>query len=95
MLSGTKVPSGPFQGNKMSAIDLKKHVLVPKHTKLSEKEKADLLKRYNLAQEALPFIIKTDPAIEGMDLKPGDVIKVIRKSATAKNSVFYRVVMNA
>jgi DNA-directed RNA polymerase subunit H len=79
----------------MSAIDVKKHVLVPKHSKISEKEKGELFKKYEISGEALPIILKTDPAIEGMDLKPGDVIKIVRKSATAKTAVFYRVVMNA
>lgn len=79
----------------MSAIDVKKHVLAPKHSKISEKEKGELFKRYSISGEALPIILKTDPAIENLDLKPGDVIKIIRKSATAKSSVFYRVVMNA
>jgi DNA-directed RNA polymerase subunit H len=79
----------------MTAIDLKKHVLVPKHSKLSEKEKGELFKDYKINGEELPIILKTDPAIEGLDLKPGDVIKIIRKSPTAKTSVFYRVVMNA
>jgi DNA-directed RNA polymerase subunit H len=79
----------------MSALDLKKHVLVPKHTKLSEKEKGELFKKYNIGIESLPIILKTDPAIEGIELKPGDVIKIVRRSATAKTAIFYRVVMNA
>jgi DNA-directed RNA polymerase subunit H len=79
----------------MSATDIKKHVLVPKHSKISEKEKGDLFKKYNIGIESLPIILKTDPAIEDIETKPGDVIKIVRKSATAKTAVFYRVVMNA
>ncbi|MFH1181366.1 MAG: DNA-directed RNA polymerase subunit H [Candidatus Woesearchaeota archaeon] len=79
----------------MSAIDVKKHVLVPKHSKISEKEKGELFKRYKINGEELPIILKTDPAIEELDVKQGDIIKIFRKSATAKTSVFYRVVMNA
>jgi DNA-directed RNA polymerase subunit H len=40
----------------------------------------------------LPKILKTDAAIRELDAKPGDVIKVVRVSPTAGESVFYRVV---
>ena len=67
-----------------------KHVLVPKHAKLSEKEKDELFKRYNITLRELPKILKDDPALASLDVKPGDVIKITRKSPTAGESVFYR-----
>lgn len=71
-----------------------KHILVPKHMKLSEKEKEELFKRYNITLKELPQILKEDPAIANLDLKPGDVIKIIRKSQTSGESIFYRGVSN-
>ena len=73
---------------------VEKHVLVPKHIKISEKEKEDVLKEYNITLKELPKILKDDPAIEKLNVKAGDVIKVIRKSPTSGESVFYRGVTN-
>ncbi len=70
-----------------------KHVLIPKHTKLSEKEKEDLFKTYNIGLRELPKILKDDPALVGLDVKENDVIKIERTSTTAQHSVFYRGVI--
>ncbi|MBI2142324.1 DNA-directed RNA polymerase subunit H [Candidatus Woesearchaeota archaeon] len=75
-------------------IDVKKHVLVPKHQKLSEREKDELLQRYGITVSELPRIIKTDPALAGLNTKPGDVLKISRKSSTSGSAAFYRVVVN-
>ena len=69
-----------------------KHRLTPKHVKISEKDKNLLLEKYNVAPKELPKILKTDSAIRELDAKPGDVIKIIRVSPTAGESIFYRVV---
>ena len=69
---------------------LTKHVLVPKHVKISEREKEELFKRFNITLKELPRILKSDPAIASLDIKPNDVVKIIRKSQTAGESIFYR-----
>ena len=69
-----------------------KHFLTPKHTKLSEKEKQQLLQKYNVTIKELPRILKTDAAISNLSVENGEVIKVIRKSHTAGESAYYRVV---
>ena len=71
-------------------IDLTKHVLIPKHTKLSDKEKQELFEKYGVSIKELPKISKDDPAIASLDIKPSDVIKIIRKSPISGESVFYR-----
>lgn len=75
-------------------IIIAKHILAPKHVKLSEKEKVELLKKYNITLKELPKILKDDPAIASLNAKPGDVIKIIRKSDTAGETIFYRGVIN-
>jgi DNA-directed RNA polymerase subunit H len=75
-------------------LKIDKHVLIPKHIKLNDKEKQKLLERYNISLKELPRIAKTDAAIASLNAKPGDVIKIIRKSPTANESFFYRVVVN-
>ncbi len=76
-------------------LNVSKHVLVPKHIKLTEKEKKELLEKYNITLRELPKILKKDPAIKHLNLKQGDIIKIIRKSQTAGESIFYRGVVSA
>ncbi len=78
----------------MKSIDIRKHMLVPEHSKLNKKEIQELLEKYNIALNELPKILSTDPAIEKLNSKPGDVIKITRESQTAGISVYYRVVIN-
>ncbi len=70
------------------------HVLVPKHEKASEKEKNEILEKYNISLKQLPRISIKDPAIAHLDVEAGDVIKITRKSPTAGTSIFYRVVLD-
>lgn len=73
----------------------KRHELVPKHTKLSEKEKKELLDKYKITIKELPVIHITDHGIEGLKVVDGDVIKIVRPSFTRKQTTFYRRVTNA
>jgi len=78
----------------MTDLDVTKHILVPKHIKLGDKEKKELFEKYSIALEELPKILVKDPAIKQLHAKVGDVIKIIRKSDTADEAVFYRGVVN-
>lgn len=75
---------------KKSAFDISKHSLVPKHTKLSQKDKKALFQEYNMTYQNLPKISINDPALASMNLKEGDVIKIERESPTSSNTVYYR-----
>jgi len=75
-------------------VDTSKHILVPGHSKLNEKERKELLAQYGIVPDQLPQMAKHDPAIHGMGAKIGDIIKIVRQSPTAGESVFYRVVVN-
>ena len=74
-------------------IKIERHLYVPKHIKLNEEETEDLLKKLNITKKQLPRILKEDPAISNLDIKKGDVIKIIRKSETIGEADFYRVVI--
>jgi len=74
--------------------NIQEHNLVPEHLKLNEKEVKDLLEQYHISLKELPKISKKDPAISHLNAKEGDVIKIIRKSKTASESIFYRGVIN-
>ena len=71
------------------------HHLVPKHVKLSKKDKDSLLKEYNIDLKHLPFILIDDPALKELKVKVGDIIKVLRHSHTAGESIGYRVVVSS
>ena len=75
-------------------IIIKDHILIPEHTKLTKKETEDLLKDYNISLRQLPGISKKDPALSSCDVVAGDVIKILRKSYTDNQTVFYRVVID-
>jgi DNA-directed RNA polymerase subunit H (RpoH/RPB5) len=68
------------------------HVLVPKHTKLGEKEKESLLAKYQVTLKDFPKISMKDPAVAHMELTTKDIIKIERPSPTAKSTIFYRKV---
>ena len=74
----------------MAKKEARQHVLIPKHKKLSEKEKKELLERYHITLNELPAISKSDPALADMDLDIGDVIRIERDSPTAGRTIFYR-----
>ena len=75
-------------------FDVSKHVLVPKHSKISDKERKELFDKHGVALENLPCILKTDPAIADLNVKEDDIIKIVRKSPTAGTTVFYRRVIH-
>ena len=75
----------------MEQPSILKHILVPEHTKLTEEEKKKVLEQYNISIKQLPKIMLNDPAIQHLEPKIGDVMKIKRKSVTAKETIFYRV----
>jgi DNA-directed RNA polymerase subunit H len=74
-------------------VDVLKHELVPKHEVLSKAEAVELLKKFNTSPEKLPKIFSDDPVVIAIDAKPGDILKIKRKSPTAGEIFYYRVVV--
>lgn len=70
------------------------HELVPEHILLTEDEAKEVLKRYNITKGQLPKIKTSDVVVKQIGAKPGDVIKIIRKSITAGKAVAYRLVID-
>ena len=79
--------------SKKNIVLVPDHVLVPKHEIITKKEAEEVLKTYNCRTTDLPLIFVNDPAIIGLGVKPGDMIKITRKSATAGESFYYRYVV--
>jgi DNA-directed RNA polymerase subunit H len=82
-----------FLVTKRNPVLVPDHVYVPKHEIITKKEAEDVLEKFNCKPTELPLIFVNDPAIIGLGVKPGDMIKITRKSATAGESIYYRYVV--
>jgi DNA-directed RNA polymerase subunit H len=80
---------------KRALEDITKHKLVPEHTILSDKEKKDLIKSYQIELNQFPKILDVDPVCLQIGAKPGQILKIIRKSHTAKEAISYRLVVES
>lgn len=69
------------------------HELMPRHSIIAKKDLEILLKKYHIQPYQLPSIRVSDPAAQAIEAKPGDVIKIIRKSSTAGEIFVYRHVV--
>lgn len=73
---------------------IEKHILIPKHTLCTEKEKQQILEKYNATTNEMPKILITDASIANMKIKVNDMVKVERKDSYVGKTNFYRVVIN-
>jgi DNA-directed RNA polymerase subunit H len=53
------------------------------------------LEKYNIKTDQLPRILANDPAVISTGAKPGQIVKIIRKSPTAKYATAYRLVVES
>ncbi|MEK6982529.1 MAG: DNA-directed RNA polymerase subunit RpoH/Rpb5 C-terminal domain-containing protein [Candidatus Micrarchaeota archaeon] len=74
-------------------LDILSHSLVPQMNVLSEKQKEEMLKHYNINDTQLPRILSTDPVVAVLNAKTGDIIHIKRKDVTASYDS-YRVVIS-
>jgi DNA-directed RNA polymerase subunit H len=70
-----------------------KHELVPKHILLTREEAEEVCRKYKAHPYQLPHIKASDPIVIAIGARPGDVIKIIRKSPTAGIEIAYRYVV--
>jgi DNA-directed RNA polymerase subunit H (RpoH/RPB5) len=69
-----------------------KHKLVPPHKKVSKEKEEELLKQWNTKKSQLPFIrFHEDMPARLIGLVPGEIVEITRPSATAGETVIYRV----
>ena len=77
----------------IESIETIKHELVPKHEILSDDEKNVVLSMFKVTDKQLPKILISDPVVEMIGAKPGNVLRITRKSPTAGEAVYYRIVV--
>lgn len=72
-----------------------KHELVPQHTILTNAEKEDFMKKYNIKNSSeIPEISRFDAVSKATCMRPDQVCKIIRPSKTAIEGVYYRNCVN-
>lgn len=73
-------------------FNITKHSMVPKMTILNEEEKNALMKEKNINRlNQFPEISRYDPHALALCVRPNQVCKIERDSATALNCIYYRV----
>ena len=75
------------------AFDVMKHDLVPRHELLSDEEARAVLEKYGTSPDQLPKIFANDAVARAVRAKPGQIIRIKRKSPTAGEHVAYRYVV--
>lgn len=76
-------------------FNLTHHELVPKHIILSEDEKNEVFKKYNINNDQatqFPKIFFTDPVAKYYGAKKGQMFKILRKSPFTGEAKYYRIV---
>jgi DNA-directed RNA polymerase I, II, and III subunit RPABC1 len=76
---------------KQLQFNILNHILVPKHSIMTEVEENEILTKYKLEKNQLPDISRFDPVARAICLRPGQMCKIERPSKTAIVSIYYRV----
>ena len=67
------------------------HEMVPPHRIISEDERIELFKKFNITNEKqLPDINRFDPVAKLLGCRPGDIVEIIRPSKTSISAKYYR-----
>lgn len=77
---------------KICIIVIPKHIMVPKHTILSDDKVKEFCDEFHTIPSRLPKILVTDPPIVWLGARPGDVIRIDRDSEITGSAIGYRVV---
>jgi DNA-directed RNA polymerase subunit H (RpoH/RPB5) len=73
-------------------FNILKHKLVPSTSILTEEEVSEVKVKYNLkVLTQLPEISRFDPVALAIGIRPGQVCKILRSSATALEYEYYRI----
>ena len=68
------------------------HTLVPPHRILSEEEKKNIIKKYNIINSSeFPEISRFDPVAIALGVRPGELCEINRSTTTAIKEYYYRL----
>ena len=79
-------------GIKRLQFNILDHNLVPLHTILTDDEATQLKIDYNItADSEIPELSRFDPVAVAIGIRPGQICKILRKSKTAIEELYYRI----
>ena len=71
------------------------HKFVPTHRVLSDEEKEEVIKKYNIVKDSeLPEISRFDPVAKIIGLRPNQLCEITRSSSTSITTKYYRLCYN-
>ena len=76
-------------------INIVDHVLVPKHIVLSKDETDKVLEAYRAKKRDMMLIRTTDAVAKYYNMKPGEIVKIIRPSVMTVEAPAYRLVIKS
>ncbi len=82
----------------MARFNVLEHQMVPEHYLLSLEEEKEVLKELNVTRDQLPKLRMSDPAVRILrrietDVKEGRIVRIIRDSQTAGQTIIYRLLI--
>ena len=72
-------------------INILEHSYVPTHIKLTNDEKLEFYKKFNVNEKQIPEISRFDPVARALCLKPNEVCKIIRYDKISYKNEYYRI----
>ena len=83
-----------FKFNKLQS-DITEHDLVPEHIVLSNEESNLVLEAYRAKKRDMPLIRSNEPVAKYYNMKPGNIVKIMRPSPITCESVGYRLTIKS
>jgi DNA-directed RNA polymerase subunit H len=77
----------------VKVFDVMKHELVPRHEVLADSEAQAILVKYGVTPDQLPRILSSDPVARAIRARPGQIVRIRRRSPTAGEAVAFRYVV--
>ena len=75
---------------KNTLFNILDHVMVPKHRKLKQEEKKNIMMKFNITNEVeIPEISRFDPVAIILFLRPGELCEITRYNKTYIQNIFY------
>ncbi len=93
-IEGYETVSEVFKINQLM-INIVDHVLVPKHIVLTKEETDAVLEAYRAKKRDMMLIRSTDAVAKYYNMKPGEIVKIIRPSVMTVEAPAYRLVIKS
>lgn len=78
---------------KQRKFNILEHELVPRHEVVPPDEAIRVLRELGVKPQELPWLRVTDPVARAIGAKPGDIVRIYRKSPTSGETIAYRYVV--